>query len=49
VRGLLPIAAWERSERWRGIGEPKVAIARFSVHWRAAADENGHYCFAVAL
>jgi hypothetical protein len=30
-------------------GEPKVATACFGVHWRATADEDGHYCFAVAL
>jgi hypothetical protein len=49
VRGLLPIAARESSERWRRIGEPKVATARSSVQWRATIDEDGPYCFAVAL
>ena len=26
MRGLLPIAARERSERWRGIGEPSADV-----------------------
>jgi site-specific DNA recombinase len=24
-------------------------VTRFAPKWRAAADEDGHYCFAVAL
>ena len=36
-------------ERQRGIGGPEVAAACSGVHWRATADEDGHYCFAVAL
>ena len=27
----------------------RFAMACFGVQWRAAADEDGHYCFAVAL
>jgi hypothetical protein len=26
-----------------------VAMSCSGVEWRAAADEDGHYCFAVAL
>ena len=34
------------------IGAPRVSAAALSrkiVQWRATADEDGHYCFAVAL
>jgi hypothetical protein len=31
--------------RWRAIGNGVVQNRK----WRATADEDGHYCFAVAL
>jgi hypothetical protein len=36
-------------EQQRGHGLIEVTAACPGVEWRATADENGHYCFAVAL